>query len=225
MSTQTSFLGLTKPAGNETYSVDVTNNNLDKIDTAASKTNKKLPYCSTLAALQTAILAAVGELSNGEIACGYCDIGFADGTKGIDGTKGSYLLLRQSADVFSIHIFSGSSETMAYYYSSTWHWKPSTPVVLIANQTSDQRVFLEQIKGIYHLHYERYSTVANGTQVTTIPSDYAPLTSAIGKCWFMQSSGYAVVRCTVGTSGAVILSADTYNENLAGVFDVYWEKN
>lgn len=144
MSSTTSFLGLTKPAASENYDISVQNGNLDKIDTAASKTNKKLPYCSTLAALQTAIIAAVGELSNGEIACGYCDVGFSDGAKGIDGSKGSYLLLRQSADVFSIHIFFGTSEAVAYYHSAAWHWQPG-PKGYVEDITSQTNVTIGKI--------------------------------------------------------------------------------
>ena len=96
--------------------------------------------------------------------------------------------------------------------------------VLINATTSEQRIFLERNGTLYHLHYERYSTVANGTQVTSISTDYAPASSAYGQGWFMQASGYALVRCTVATDGKVTLSAVTHNQNVAGVFDVYWEK-
>lgn len=142
MSSTTSFLGLTKPAASENYDISVQNGNMDKIDTAASKTNKKLPYCSTLAALQTAIIAAVGELSNGEIACGYCDVGFSDAAKGIDGSKGSYILTRQSSETFNIHIFFGTSEAVAYYYSSAWHWdSPANKIGVRLYNSTNQVAF------------------------------------------------------------------------------------
>lgn len=138
MSSTTPFLSLVKQALDEHWSVGILNDNLDKIDTAAAKTNKKMPYCATLSDLQSAIMTAVGTIGNQEIACGYFDVGFTDDAKGIDGSKGSYILLRQSADVFSIHIFFGTSEAVAYYYSSTWHWKPGPKAVAedITSQTN-----------------------------------------------------------------------------------------
>lgn len=113
-----------------------------------------------------------------------------------------------------------------YSGTPTWHpWiKPEYGEILVNSTTSDQKIYLERNGNVYHLHYERYSTVANGTQVTSISADYAPINSVYGQCWFLQSSGYAVVRCTVGASGSITLSAVTYYQPLAGVFDVYWKK-
>lgn len=126
MSSTTSFLALVKQALDEHWSVDILNANLDKIDTAVSKTNRKIPYCSSLSALQTAIIDVVNTMNNQEVVLGYCDIGFSNTAIGLDGSKGSYIIERQTADVFNIHIFCGTSEAVAYYYSSAWHWATPT---------------------------------------------------------------------------------------------------
>lgn len=122
MATYTSNFNLKKPATTEDIDVNDINGNMDTIDTALHKTNYKMPYCTTLSDLQTAIVNIVNSMSNGEIVCGYCDIGFYDMARGFDGSKGSYILTRQSGETFNIHLFFGSSEAIAYYYSAAWHW-------------------------------------------------------------------------------------------------------
>ena len=96
--------------------------------------------------------------------------------------------------------------------------------ILANTNDSYQRVYLEKYGSIYHLHYERYIPVANGTQVTSISVDYAPSAVTYGQNFFQQTSGYGLCRCTVATTGAISLSAVTYDDPVAGVFDVYWTK-
>ena len=99
-----------------------------------------------------------------------------------------------------------------------------TPVVLGSNENSSHNWILIKTGNLYHLHYERLSEVSNTSQVHTISSDYAPSSTVHGFCYYKQASGYAKVRMNVYSTGSITLTAETYNENVAGVFDAYWTK-
>ena len=77
---------------------------------------------------------------------------------------------------------------------------------------------------LYHLHYERLAEVNNSTVVHTISTSYAPSAQVRAYCYYQQTSGYAPIRMTVYSDGNVQLTAVTYNEKVAGVFDAYWTR-
>ena len=224
MSTNTTHYNLKKPAASENYSVTDQNNNMDKIDTAlfvqSNRETMMKISCTSLQDMKDKLTSL------------FSDVAVETSIELVLVTT-AFDIFPAGTHSFTFHKLAGNywwgygfvSNKLAIISNSNGTWKTLKYGDVLSNSiSSDQRIFLERNGSIYHLHYERYSTVANGTQVTTLNSDYAPSTAAIGKCWFMQSSGYAVVRCTVATDGKVTLSADTYNQNLAGVFDVYWEK-
>lgn len=99
-----------------------------------------------------------------------------------------------------------------------------TPIVLGSNENSSHNWILIKTGNLYHLHYERLSEVSNTSQVHIISSDYAPSSTVHGFCYYKQASGYAKVRMNVYSTGSITLTAETYNENVAGVFDAYWTK-
>ena len=99
-----------------------------------------------------------------------------------------------------------------------------TEEIIQNNENEYQKIVLINSGSVYHLHYERYIPVNSGTVVHNISSDYRPASSCTGCDYYMQTSGFGRVTCTVSTNGNVTLSGNDYNEPVAGIFDVYWTK-
>ena len=104
---------------------------ISKLPNTIGSAYRSIPYCTSLSALQTAIQNIVNTMGDLSTVCGFANTGFSDPAKGISGSKSSFILARQSADVFVIHLFSGWSTAIGYYYSSSWHW--ATPANYIEN--------------------------------------------------------------------------------------------
>ena len=113
---------------------------------------------------------------------------------------------------------------MAIIASENGTWKTGKYGAVLQNVvTADHHLFLEQNDGLYHMHYERFTKIANGGQAGSIASQYAPLSNSAGSCVIDQTSGMGLAQCIVDTSGNIYLYG-AYNQPVYGVFDVYWEK-
>lgn len=101
--------------------------------------------------------------------------------------------------------------------------KLNDPIIVQQQEDANyERKILIKDGNLMHLHYERLEPVNNGTNVNSIPAQYAPSTSVSGSCWFYQNSGIGLVNCYVLTNGTIRVSAKSYDEPVAGVFDIYW---
>lgn len=87
---------------------------------------------------------------------------------------------------------------------------------------NDHIISIMRLNGFYWLHVEQFVEVSNGTTIYTLTSTYRPTSQRGGRFFYKQQSGYGVVLCNVKTSGAITLDAQTYNEPVAGIFDVFW---
>ena len=201
MANQTANLGLTLPIGTEKVSRQVINTNFDLIDAEAGRTRTNF----------------AGEYSD-------------TGTYAV----GDYCLYQGNLYRCTTAINSGEAWNSAHWSqvsagdelaSANEAIANITPSIIGRNENNSHQWILMKLGNLYHLHYERLGTVANGTKVHTINSSYAPSSDVNAYDFYQQTSGYAAVRLTVKSSGEIYMNAVTHNENVAGVFDVFWTKS
>ena len=100
--------------------------------------------------------------------------------------------------------------------------KQNSPIIVQKSEDTYERKILIKDGIFMHLHYERLEPVSNGTNVNSIPAQYVPSINVSGSDWYYQNSGIGCINCYVLTDGTVRISAKTYDEPVAGVFDIYW---
>ena len=225
MSSQTTNFHFTLPATNEGYNVGVQNDNWQIAETALSmQSNRTTMMKITCASLQD---------MKDKMTTVFNNLAVETAIELVLVTTPAFDIFPNGTHSFTFHKLAGNywwgygfvNKKLAIISNAggTWTTEKYGEVLLNTGDTY-QHVFLERNGNLYHLHYVRKIPIANGSTVTSINSSYAPTANATGFDWFMQASGYSMVSCRVDTTGAISLWASTYDEPLAGVFDVYWEK-